>query len=241
MLLYQAMSLDERLHEVMADFRELYKDRLGKLFERNRRMFAVAKKFPVKITCPFKSERGNQWKVTLLARSKKEAKHHGYMPLLKYHTSHGVGFLYPKLLDEFSMDVIVHDFTPHLVSRYKERFLQVQENGEQLLENFMVDMMMCNMPFHVAYDEKHKCYVAFVVDGIFLTDQCDPYRYVMWKTIVSEKMLFDDQAEAFEMFSSFRERYLDHIAHTGQYAKGCVHLGDDGLPLVFGKHDRSLG
>lgn len=239
MLLYQTMSHDERLHEAVADFREIYVDKLGKLFERNRCLFAVSKRFPVKVICPLKSARGNQWKVTLLACSKQEAKHPGYMPLLKYQTSHGVGFLYPKLLDEWTMDVIVYDFTPHLVSRYKERFLRVQEDGEQLLENFMVDMMMRNMPLHVAYDEKRKCYVCFVEDGIFLSDQCDPHRYVMWKTFVTEEMLFDDQAEAFEMFSSFRERYLAQAARTGQYAKGCVHLGEDGLPLMFGKHERS--
>lgn len=241
MLLYQTMSHDERLHEAVADFREIYEDKLCKLLDRNRRLFAVAKKFPVKVTCPLKSARGNQWKVTLLARSKQEAKHPGYMPLLKYHTSHGVGFLYPKLLDEWTMDVIVYDFTPHLVSRYKERFLQAQEDSEQLLENFMVDMMMRNMPLHVAYDEKRKCYASFVEDGIFLSDQCDPHRYVMWKTFVTEEMLFDDQAEAFELVSSFRERYLAQAARTGQYAKGCVHLGDDGLPLMFGKHERNWG
>jgi hypothetical protein len=241
MLLYQTMSHDERLHEAVADFREIYEDKLGKLLDRNHRLFAVTKKFPVKVTCPLKSARGNQWKVTLLARSKQEAKHPGYMPLLKYHTSHGVGFLYPKLLDEWTMDVIVYDFTPHLVSRYKERFLQAQEDSEQLLENFMVDMMMRNMPLHVAYDEKRKCYASFVEDGIFLSDQCDPHRYVMWKTFVTEEMLFDDQAEAFELVSSFRERYLAQAARTGQYAKGCVHLGDDGLPLMFGKHERNWG
>ena len=241
MLLYQTMSHNERLHEAVADFREIYEDKLGKLVDRNRRLFALAKKFPIKVTSPLKSARGNQWKVTLLARSKQEAKHPGYMPLLKYHTSHGVGFLYPKLLDEWSMDVAVYDFTPHLISRYKERFLQTQEDGEQILENFMVDMMMRNMPLHVAYDEKRKCYAAFVEDGIFLSDQCDAHRYIMWKTFVSEEILFDDQAEAFELFSSFRERYLAQAAHTGKYANGYVHLGDDGLPLMYGKHERSWG
>jgi hypothetical protein len=34
---------------------------------------------------------------------------------------------------------------------------------------------------------------------------------------------------------------LAQAARTGQYAKGCVHLGDDGLPLMFGKHERNWG
>lgn len=236
MLLYHTMSQDERLHEAVSDFRELYDERLGKLMERCRRTFVLAKKFPVVITTSIKSGRNNRWSVTLLARSKQEAKHPGYMLLLKYRTSHGVGFLYPKVQDLDTMDVAVYDFTPHLISRYKERFLKTEGEDEQVLENFMVDMMLRNMPLHVAYNEERKHYAAFIKDGIFMSDQCAPHRYIQWKTFVSEDMLFDGQSEDFKVVSRFRERYLEEAAKTGQYAKGAVKLGDDGLPLMYGKH-----
>lgn len=234
------MSQDERLQEALTDFRELYDERLIKLIERYRRTFTITKKFPLAITCSIKTARNNRWSMTLYARNKTDTKSPGFIPLLKYRTSHGIGFLYPKIMDNWTMDVSVFDFTPHLISRYKERFLQANGEEEQVVENFMVDMMIRNMPLYIAYDEKHKCYVAFINDGIFLSNQCNPHRYIQWKTFVSKDMLFEEQVKGFERFSDFRKSYMEKVAQTGEYAKGLVHLGNDGFPLMYGKHKTTL-
>ena len=101
------MSQDERLQEALTDFRELYDERLIKLIERYRRTFTISKKFPLAITCSIKTARNNRWSMTLYARKKTNTKSPGFIPLLKYRTSHGIGFLYPKIMDNWIMDVSV--------------------------------------------------------------------------------------------------------------------------------------
>ena len=87
------MSQYERLQEALTDFRELYDERLIKLIDRYRRTFTIAKKFPLAITCSIKTARNNRWSMTLYARKKTKTKSPGFIPLLKYRTSHGIGFL----------------------------------------------------------------------------------------------------------------------------------------------------
>ena len=33
---------------------------------------------------------------------------------------------------------------------------------------------------------------------------------------------------------------MEIVAQTGEYAKGLVHLGHDGFPLMYGKHKTTL-
>ena len=234
MLLYQNMSQDECRREATADYREFYDDCLYKIRNRNRRAFILAKKFPVVVQCTYKSSRNNRWQVILMARSKAEAKNPGCVFLLKYRTSHGSGFLYPKFIYNNEKEIHVFDFTPHLINRYKERFLKVKENDEICLDDFLVDMIVRNMPLYVSYDENEMYYTCFIRDGIFLSNQFNPDRYIQWKTFVSQEMLFSNQYEKFKNKLSIRERYMKYAAATGMYIRGTAQMGNDGLPLLFG-------
>ena len=116
----------------------------------------------------------------------------------------GKGGMYAMATSNFQKTVII--FTPHFFSRYRERILHGEDiHGDALIKRYFSNntrfvLKEMDETFARAYkkyeDDESQSWAARVNEGnIFLKTYND--KVVLCKTIISDEMLYDNQAEAF--------------------------------------------
>lgn len=220
-MIIENMSIEEMQLEVEKDSDILY-TKIQHLYEENRRFYIKSIRFPAYKTFKWTSRiTKNEWNIIIIARDKKEVTHPAIIPYVKYQ-SYGTGVVYMRPIDH---RILTITYTPHLFSRYRERFLGDALSHLTTDEVIQHLFAYASIPTYDFTSAENKV-IIHIDQGLILGDYNNDRTRLLAKTFVSKDMLFSSQVSMDNEVIELRKL----IKKSAEYnADPRTSLGIDGL------------